>query len=302
MGSWNSNDIPDQKGKVIIVTGGNSGLGFESVKALAAKNGELVLACRDPEKGERAKQSILSEIKGAHIRVMALDLADLESVRRFCDLFKRDYNRLDILMNNAGVMMCPYGRTRDGFETQLGTNHLGHFALTGLLLDMLEKRPGSRIVTTSSGAHAMGVMNFDNLMFEKGGYGPIKAYARSKLANLLFAYELQKRLAAAGIDSISVAAHPGAARTNLGRYMEKNLYMRILSPITGLLMQSAEKGALPQIRAACDPAVKGGEYYGPSGRMKGDPVRVESSKASHGAKNAQRLWKISEQLTGVSYL
>jgi NAD(P)-dependent dehydrogenase (short-subunit alcohol dehydrogenase family) len=299
---WNLNDILDLSGRVIIVTGGNSGLGFESVKALASKKAAVILACRDAEKGEEAKRSILAEFSGALIDVMTLDLADLSSVRRFASVFAGKYPRLDVLLNNAGVMMCPYEKTQDGFERQFGTNHLGHFALTGLLLDVLRKTPGSRVVNVSSGAHAIGKMDFDNLMFENGDYGPIRAYGRSKLANLLFTYELDRRLKKAGIETISVAAHPGVATTNLSRHLDKIPLMKIFRPISKRMSQSAADGALPQIRASVDPGVRGGEYYGPRGRSKGDPVRVESNKASHDTADAERLWEISEQLVGISYL
>ena len=300
---WTTKDMPDLRGKVILVTGGNSGIGFESVKAFAGRGAEVVLASRSTEKGELAKSDILQTVSGGNIHVMQLELDDLESVRRFAAAFRNHYNRLDVLLNNAGIMMSPYFKTKDGFEGQFGTNHLGHFALTGLLMELLVKTKGSRIVNVSSGAHKRGEMNFDNLMFENGrDYSPGKAYGRSKLANLLFTYELQRRLERTGRDTIAVAAHPGVARTNLGRYMEGKLIYKLLYPVFQWISQDQAMGALPQIRASVDPQVKGGEYYGPDGRseMKGYPVIVQSNEASHSVADAARLWELSEKLTGVT--
>lgn len=301
---WNLDDMPDLTGKLIAVTGGNSGLGYESVKAFAGKGAEVVLASRSPEKGETAKKEILKDVSGGKIRVMELDLSDMASVREFAASLKKDYTRLDVLMNNAGIMMSPYFTTKDGFEGQLGINHLGHFALTGLLLDLLLATKDARVVNVSSNAHKRGVMDFENLQFENGrGYTPIKAYARSKLSNLLFTYELQRRLQSAGKDSIAVAAHPGASLTNLTRYMEDKFFYKILFPLFKGMAQDQAMGALPQIRAAVDPGVKGGEYYGPGGRgeFKGYPVVVESISASHDQRDAARLWEESEKLTGVVF-
>ena len=213
---WTLDNIPDLSGKIMIVTGGNSGLGYESVKALAMKGAEVVLASRSLDKGEQAKQEILKAIPEAKIVVMELDLSDLSSVINFVTAFRKNFSKLDVLLNNAGIMMTPYFKTTDGFEAQFGTNHLGHFALTGLLSDLILSTPGSRIVNVSSGAHKSGAMDFDNLQFENGrGYTPMKAYGRSKLSNLLFTYELQRKLESARKDTISVAAHPGIAMTNL---------------------------------------------------------------------------------------
>jgi NAD(P)-dependent dehydrogenase (short-subunit alcohol dehydrogenase family) len=299
---WTTGDMPDLSGKIIIVTGGNSGLGFESVKAFAMKGAGVVLASRSEDRGERARMEILKEFPGVKITVMQLDLADLEAVRRFAAEFKNGHKKLDVLLNNAGIMMTPYFKTTDGFEGQFGTNHLGHFALTGLLMDILLKTPGSRIVNVSSGAHKRGNMNFENLQFENGrNYSPTKAYGRSKLANLLFTYELQRRLEAAGKDTIAVAAHPGFALTNLMRHLEKRWLVRLLFPMFRWMAQDQATGALPQIRASVDPRVKGGEYYGPGGKreMKGYPVLVQSSQASHSLRDAAELWEVSEKLTGV---
>jgi NAD(P)-dependent dehydrogenase (short-subunit alcohol dehydrogenase family) len=301
---WTIDNISELKDKTIIVTGGNSGLGYESVKAFAMKGAEVILASRSKENGENSRDEILKEFPGATIKVMILDLGDLESVKGFASEFRKKYNRLDVLMNNAGIMMSPYFRTKDGFEGQMGINHLGHFALTGLLINILKKTPGSRVVNVSSNAHKRGEMDFNNLLFENGrDYNPIRAYGRSKLANLLFTYELQRRLERDNSNTLAVAAHPGVAMTNLVRYLENKLLLKLFFPMLKWLSQDQASGALPQIRASVDPNVKGGEYYGPDGRneMKGHPVRVESNAASHDRKDAARLWEESERLTGVEY-
>lgn len=301
---WTIANIPDLLGKVIIVTGGNSGLGFESVKAFAEKGAEVILACRTIENGETAKIKIIKQNHTSKIVVMQLDLMDLSSIKSFATRFKENYNRLDILLNNAGIMIPPYGLTKDGFESQIGTNHLGHFALTGLLIDLIVKTPTSRVVSTSSLAHRSGKMDFDNFLFDNGkGYSPMKAYGRSKLANLLFIYHLQGIFEAKKIDSIAVAAHPGVSRTNLMRFIESKFYYRLLKPLSSLFLQSAAMGALPQLMAAVDPNVKGGEFYGPDGfnEIKGSPVKVESNEASHRIEDAMKLWKLSEKLTGIKF-
>jgi NAD(P)-dependent dehydrogenase (short-subunit alcohol dehydrogenase family) len=301
--NWTTRNIPDLKGKVIIVTGGNSGLGYWSVKAFAEKGAEVILASRSIENGEKAKTEILNEIPEGKIEVDELDLADLESVRRFAKNFQQKHSRLDILLNNAGIMTTPYFKTKDGFEGQTGTNHLGHFALTGLLLPVLKKTPKSRVINVSSMAHKQGKMDFDNLLFENGkGYSPMKSYGRSKLANLLFTYELQRFFEGNKIDSISVAAHPGVSQTELFRYLDEKWYFRMVRPLFKAISQEGKMGALPQIRAAVDSDVKGGEYYGPSGFMelKGYPVKVQSNGRSHSEEDARRLWEVSEELTGVS--
>ncbi len=302
--NWTFENIPDLSGKIIIVTGGNSGLGYESVKAFAKKGAEVIIASRSPEKAEEVKIEISKDNVSGKIRVMYLDLADLGTVKKFASEFRKNYKRLDVLLNNAGIMMSPYFKTKDGFEGQFGINHLGHFALTGLLFDLLDKTPGSRVVNVSSGAHKQGTMDFSNLMFNDGkGYSSMKAYGRSKLSNLLFTYELQRKLEAAGKDPIAVAAHPGIAMTNLGRYMEKKIIIKILFPLFKWMAQDQSMGALPQIRAAVDPTVKGGQYYGPGGKKerKGYPVVVPSNKASHNSEDAKKLWEESERLTGVKF-
>jgi len=299
---WDKRNIPDLSGKVIIVTGGNSGLGYESVKAFAEKGAQVILASRSVTGGEEARASILKELPGARIDVMTLDLVDLASVKDFSQKFMDKYDSLDVLMNNAGIMTTPYFRTKDGFEGQMGTNHFGHFALTAHLMDLIKVTQGARVVNVSSNAHKAGTMDFDNLLFEEGkGYSPMKAYGRSKLSNLLFTYELQRWFDKNGIEAIAVAAHPGFSETNLVRYIDKKVAYRIFKPLASLMAQSAAMGALPQIRAAVDPDVNGGEYYGPSGmgEMKGYPVRVESNGKTHDREDARRLWEVSEELTGV---
>ena len=302
--NWTSANIPDLTDKVIIVTGGNSGIGFEAAKEVAHNGAKTILACRDINKAEAAKSQIKSEIVDALVETMTLDLSKQASVHQFASNFREKYNRLDVLVNNAGIMSVPYSITEDGFESQFATNHLGHFALTGLLLDVILKTPGSRVVNVSSGGHRMGNVDFDNLMYEGGlHYSPYRAYGRSKLANLLFTYELQRYFESLDADAIAVAAHPGSSMTNLGRHVKDRWYFRLLMLLAERLSQSAAMGALPTIRAAVDPNVKGGEYYGPGGLMgqRGYPILVQSSKASHNKADACQLWQVSKQLTGVRY-
>lgn len=300
---WTTADMPDLTGKVIIVTGANSGIGFEAAKEFARQGAQTILACRSLEKGQAALSEILAEIPNAPAEIMSLDLANLASVHQFAAEFKTKYDRLDVLVNNAGIMMVPYATTEDGFESQFGTNHLGHFALTGLLLELLLKTPGSRVVNVSSTGHRMGNMDFNNLMYEGGNsYSATRAYGRSKLANLLFTYELQRRFEASGADVIAVAAHPGGSNTNLASHLEDRWYFKLAGPLLEQMMQSAAMGALPTLRAAVDPNAKGADYYGPGGFMEqqGYPVLVQSNGASHNVAEAQRLWQVSEELTGVT--
>jgi NAD(P)-dependent dehydrogenase (short-subunit alcohol dehydrogenase family) len=302
--AWTTSDVPDLRGKVIVVTGANSGLGFEAAKEFARNGAQTILACRNADKAQAAVDRIQAEIPDAPVEIMQLDLANLASVRQFADAFKAKYRRLDVLLNNAGIMMVPYSTTKDGFERQLGTNHLGHFALTGLLIDLLLETPGSRVVNLSSMAHYAGNLDFGDLMYEGGkGYSPTAAYGRSKLANLLFTYELQRRYEAVGADAIAVAAHPGTAHTNLSRYLEDRWYYKLFGLLEPLVSQSAAMGALPAIRAATDPNVRGGQYYGPDGfrELRGYPVVVQSNRASHDEQDARQLWRVSEQLTGVGF-
>lgn len=302
---WKIDNMPDLQEKVVIVTGGNSGLGFESVKAFVRKGAKVILACRSMEKGEQARLKILKEVPAAKIETAELDLTDLESVRRFAKAFQKNHSRLDVLLNNAGIMTTPYFQTKDGFEGQIGTNHLGHFALTGLLLGLIRKTPKSRVVNVSSVAHQAGKLNFDNLLFENGtGYSPMKAYGDSKLANLLFTYELQRFFEKNHINSISVAAHPGVSQTDLFRHLDKKWYFRLIYPGFRMISQKSEAGVLPQLLAATDLHVRGGDFYGPGGfmQLKGYPVKVSSNGASRNIENAARLWKISEELTGVRFV
>jgi NAD(P)-dependent dehydrogenase (short-subunit alcohol dehydrogenase family) len=252
---WTTENIPDLGGKIAIVTGGNSGIGFETARALARKGVSVIVASRNLARGEVAAGRIRQEHLQADLSVMELDLADLSSVSRFADAFRLSFPRLDILVNNAGVMATPYGKTADGFEMQIGTNHLGHFALTGFLIDILMRTPGARIVTVSSFAHLFGRINFDDLNSENR-YWRWMAYCQSKLANLLFAYELQRRLERAGSSAISVAAHPGYSATNL----QDDTEFRFLN---SLFAQSPEMGALPVLYAATASDVEGGDFYGP---------------------------------------
>ncbi len=303
---WTAQDIPNLVGKVALVTGANSGLGFETSLALAAKGAHVVMACRSVEKGTLAAREIRRQAPTASVEVMPLDLASLASIRQFAADFKQQHRALHLLINNAGVMATPYRRTADGFELQFGTNHLGHFALTGQLLDVVLHTPKARVVTVSSGAHALGKIDLANLNAERS-YNPWSAYGQSKLANLLFAYELQRRLAAAGSDVISVAAHPGYAATNLqaaGPAMRgSQAQVKLFGLLNRLLAQSASMGALPTLYAACAPDVQGGDYIGPNGLggSRGYPTKVRSSRDSYDAELAARLWLASEDLTGVTY-
>ncbi|MFX0085916.1 MAG: oxidoreductase [Candidatus Hodarchaeota archaeon] len=297
---WTTDKIPDLTGKVIIVTGANSGIGFEASKEFARKGAETILACRNIDKAKKASDHIKNGISYAKTVTMQLDLTSLKSVDNFVEEFKKNYSSLDVLLNNAGIMFVPYRTTKDGFESQVGVNHLGHFALTGLLYDLLANTSGARVVNVSSNGHRLGKMDFDNYIYKGGkGYSRLGAYGRSKLSNLLFTYELDRRFKKANVDAIAVAAHPGISNTNLIRQW----YFKVLKPITSLITQSAYMGALPLMRAATDPEVKGSDYYGPRGRreQRGHPIKVESNGASHNKEDAIRLWQLSEKLTGVFF-
>ena len=300
---WTAANIPDLSGKVIIVTGGNSGLGYEAVKAFAEKGANVILTSRSMENGEAAKTAIGKVI--GKIDVMRLDLMDFASIKTFTEKFKNKYTRLDVLLNNAGIMTTPYFLTKDGLEAQNGTNHFGHFALTGRLFELIKSTPKSRVVNVSSIAHKQGRMDFNNLLFENGkDYTPLKSYRRSKLSNLLFTCELQRRIEIEKLDCIAVSAHPGVSVTNLFRYIEKRWWFKIFFPFFKSFTQDQAKGALPEIRASVDPNVKGAEYYGPDGfyEMKGFPVIVKSNNASHNLADAKKLWEVSVKITGVSFL
>jgi NAD(P)-dependent dehydrogenase (short-subunit alcohol dehydrogenase family) len=302
MEKWTLKHMDDLKEKVILVTGGNSGLGYESVKAFAGRGAKVVLASRNLEKGEVAKKQILESYPDGMVDILELDLMDMASIRSFVKEFSSRYDRLDVLLNNAGIMMTPYFKTKDGFEGQMGTNHLGHFALTGLLLGLIKSTPGSRVVNVSSNGHRFGTMDFNNLLFEDGKeYTPMKAYGRSKLANLLFTYELQRHFEAKNINAAALAAHPGASRTNLDRYLKGKFWYYLLYPLAFLMTMNQAQGALPQIRASVDDNATGGQYYGPHRSMTGYPVEVQSNEASHNPQDAAKLWEMSEELTGISY-
>ena len=298
---WTAQDVPDQSGRIAVVTGANTGLGFETAAVLAARGAQVVLAVRDLEKGKRAAARIVDSAPGSDVTVQQLDLASLESVRAAAEELRGRLPRIDLLVNNAGVMYTPKRTTRDGFEMQFGTNHLGHFALTGLLLDRLLPVAGSRVVTVSSIGHRIRAqIHFDDLQWERS-YGRAAAYGQSKLANLMFTYELQRRLAANGT-TIAAAAHPGGSSTELDRNLPAPVraVSRVLQPI---LAQNAAMGALPVLRAATAPEVRGGQYYGPDswGQSRGYPTLVSSSALSHDSALQRRLWAVSEELTGVTF-
>lgn len=301
MAKWTTTDIPDQTGRVAIITGANTGLGYETALALADHGAHVVLAVRNLDKGKEAAARISANSRHADIALQELDLTSLDSVRSAADALRSAHDRIDLLINNAGVMWTEKSTTKDGFELQFGTNHLGHFALTGLLLDRLLPVAGSRVVTVSSLGHRMVAdIHFDDLQWERS-YNRVAAYGQAKLANLLFTYELQRRLAPHGT-TIAAAAHPGGSRTELTRNVPP-LIERVITPLFGLISQDAATGALPTLRAATDPGVLGGQYFGPDGlgEMQGHPVVVASSAKSHDAERQRRLWAVSEELTGVVY-
>jgi NAD(P)-dependent dehydrogenase (short-subunit alcohol dehydrogenase family) len=305
MSSWTTSDLPRLDGTLAVVTGANSGLGLITARELAAHGAEVVMACRDEARARVALDAVRAAAPDAAVRTASLDLADLASVERFAAELESEAGHLDLLVNNAGVMATPRRETADGFELQLGTNHLGHFALTGRLLGLLEAAPAPRVVTVSSTAHKMGRMRFDDLMSERR-YRRWEAYGQSKLANLLFAFELQRRAQAAGSALLSVAAHPGYAATNLqfvGPSMRSSgLEERVYGLANRILAQSDEQGALPLLYAATMD-VPPGCFVGPDGfqEMRGHPALVEARPAAHDEAAAARLWDASEQLTGVRY-
>lgn len=304
MEKWTAADMPDQSGRIAIVTGANSGIGYEAARELARKGARVVMACRSVDKAEAAKQTLLAENADAALEVMALDLADLASVRAFADTFLAAYDRLDLLINNAGVMATPPRKTADGFELQFGTNHLGHYVLTGLLLGRLTSTGGARVVTVSSSAHRGGSIHFDDINLTSG-YTPFKAYGQSKLANILFASELDRKLKAAGHDVISTSVHPGWAATELQPNMARNhnswIQGVVMKIANTLIAQSQEQGALPTLYAATAPGVTGGAFYGPHRQARGYPVEETPTAAARNADDAARLWQVSEDMTGVEY-
>lgn len=304
--SWTEANIPDLAGKTIVVTGANSGLGLETTRLLTGRGAHVVMACRTAAKAEAAMKEVRSQHPEASVEFLALDLADLASIRAFADSFQEAHTKLDVLINNAGVMALPRTETADGFEMQLGTNHFGHFALTGALMPRLLETPAARVVTLSSLMHKVGSMRFEDLN-GKRGYDKWRAYSQSKLANLLFCYELDRRLRNIDADVRSVAAHPGYSSTNLQgvgpRLSGSKLAGRFYEFTNRLVAQPARMGAMPSVFAAVGEPVGGGGFFGPGGlgQVRGYPVRVESSRASHEEVAAQRLWMMSVAATGETF-
>ncbi|MBV8219113.1 MAG: SDR family oxidoreductase [Solirubrobacterales bacterium] len=299
-GRWTVADIPDQRGRVAVVTGANSGLGLATARELAGAGARVVLAARSPGRGDAAAASIVAAVPGAELESAVLDLADLDSVRAFAGSAPA---RVDLLINNAGIMAAPRRPTRDGFESQFGTNHLGHFALTGLLLGKLLAAPAPRVVTVSSLMHRRGKLDFDDLQGERS-YSRWGAYQQSKLANLMFCFELQRRATAAGSPLLSLAAHPGYAATNLQAAGTDRFYERWFMAIGNkLFAQSADMGALPTLYAATVPDLPGGTFVGPGGRgeQRGSPMVVTAAGKAYDEEAWRRLWEVSEELTGVHY-
>jgi NAD(P)-dependent dehydrogenase (short-subunit alcohol dehydrogenase family) len=306
MTNWSADDIPDLEGKTVVITGANSGLGFEASKMFAENNAEVIMACRSIKRGKDAKEDIEEKIEEPNLEVKKLDLADLESVKNFAEEFKANHEQLDILCNNAGVMAIPREETEDGFEKQFGVNHLGHFALTSKLFPALESAENARIVTQSSGLHKKGEIDFDDLM-HKEEYNPQQVYSDSKLANLLFAYELDRKIRREGLDIKSVGCHPGYAATSLQtRGAEKSgnkIKKFAMKAMNKVVAQSAHTGALPMMYAAVGKDIEGGDYTGPGGlmNMRGLPEKQESSEASYETSTAEKLWAVSEELTGIDF-
>jgi NAD(P)-dependent dehydrogenase (short-subunit alcohol dehydrogenase family) len=301
---WNSEQVPDQRGRTAIVTGANSGLGLAAARELARHGASVVMACRDLAKGARAKQELEAQVPDARVELAGLDLADLSSVASFAEGFRArsDGAGLDLLINNAGVMAPPRRETKDGFELQFGTNHLGHFALTARLIGAMEGRPDARVVTVSSNGHKLGRINFDNLQGDRH-YFRWNAYNQSKLANLLFALELERRLRGAGSTVKSIGAHPGYAATNLQTAAAPALDRLIMKFTDAVMSQSADAGALPILFAATQPDLEGGSYVGPDGpgEFRGHPHLSTPTRSAQDEEAAARLWEVSEELTGVSF-
>jgi NAD(P)-dependent dehydrogenase (short-subunit alcohol dehydrogenase family) len=301
--TWIEKNVPDQSGRLAIVTGSNTGLGYDNARALAARGAKVVMAVRDTAKGEEAAARIRKLTPGAEVTVHKLDLGSLTSVRTAGAELAAAHPRIDLLINNAGVMYPPKSTTADGFELQFGTNHLGHFALTGLLLKNLLPVDNSRVVVVASIAHKIKAkIDFDDLHWEKRSYDKVASYGQSKLANLMFAYDLQRRLTAAKAKTIAVAAHPGVAATELSRHVP-GYELPGVAWLFGKVLNTSEVGALATLRAATDPNVKGGQYWGPDGfrEMRGYPELATSSEQSRDEAIQERLWKVSEELTGVTY-
>lgn len=306
MANWTTTSIPEQTGRTVLITGANSGLGLRSAHALASRGARVLLACRDAEKGRAALQEVAAHAT-TEPELVELDLADLSSVQRAADDVRdRTGDRLDVLMNNAGVMAPPLGRTADGFEQQIGVNHLAHAALTWRLMPALRARPGARVITLSSIAHRGGGFDLDDLNFEQRRYSPSRAYSQSKLANLLFALELDRRARAAGLDLRSIAAHPGLSTTELAMNTLRSrsapgVLNTLARPFLSLIGQPPEQGALPQLYAATAPDAESGAYYGPDrlGETRGHPAPAAITAAGKDPRTAERLWELTEKLTGV---
>jgi NAD(P)-dependent dehydrogenase (short-subunit alcohol dehydrogenase family) len=298
MRKWTSEaDVPDQAGRTVLITGANTGIGYEAARVLAGGGARVLLGCRSATKASEARDRIHALHPKADVEFLPLDLGSLQSVRSAAELAARE-ERLDLLINNAGIMIPPREETEDGFESQFGVNHLGHFALTGLLLPKLRETPKSRVVNVSSSAHKWGSIDFDDIHATRG-YNRQGRYCMSKLANILFTHELQRRLAAAGAGTLAVACHPGVSDTELSRYFPA--WAMAIAPLIRLFSQPPPMGALPTLRAATDPAVSGGEYFGPSQRfeMVGPAIRARESARSRDPQLARRLWDLSIELTGV---
>lgn len=305
MSNWTKEQIPNQTGRIALVTGANSGLGFETTRLLAAKGAHIVMAVRNMSKGETARDAVLKETPTASLELMPLDLGSLNSVREFAQAFLAKYDHLHMLFNNAGVMAMPRSETEDGFEMQFGVNHLGHFALTGLLLPAIVNTPDARVVTTTSTAQYTGDVNFDDLMGEQS-YSRYGAYSQSKLANVLFAFELQRKFEQAGVNAQSFTAQPGLAQTELQKNTVRNSGSAWERIIYGIIMptlaQSAEMGALAQVRPAVEPGARGGTYYTPRRfHVVGYPVERQADAKAYDLERARKLWQVSEELTGVRY-
>ncbi len=311
MAHWTEKDIPDLTGKVALVTGANSGLGYATATGLAARGALVILGCRDAGKAKAAMAAIGAVVPSAKLEFLPGDLSDQTSVRKAAEMLKSRHSRLDIQVNNAGIMTLPYTKTKDGFEMLIGTNYLGHFALTGQLLELTQNTPGARIVTVTSLSERVGKLGLDDLNWERTRYSKRAAYARSKLANLVFALELDRRLRKAGAQAISVAAHPGYAATNIvygggqgGEGLRRSVWNLMARMGNAMLAQPAERGALPSLHAATAPGLRGGDYIGPDGfiEFSGYPKRVKPSRQAQDPQLARDLWSLSEQLTGVRFL
>lgn len=295
--NWNTQNIPDQNGKVVIITGATSGLGKEAAKIFAQKNATVIMPVRNTEKAKSVREEIIKINANAKIDIRSLDLSSLNSIKSFAVEISKSYNQLDILINNAGIMYCPYSKTQDGFEMQMGTNHLGPYALTAQLMPLLMNTTNSRIVNTASLAHLTGNIDFEDINWENRNYKTMQAYADSKIANLYFHYELAKKLERQKNAPLVIAAHPGWTKTELDRHIG------IVGIISTIIGQKVAMGVLPTLRAAIDPEANSGDYFGPDGfrEMRGNPVKVKSNAMSLNAQKAEQLWTISEKITGIKY-